>query len=220
MNERTRAYQVIHQERHLKIVSGEKTNIIPAQYRLENVQVLHQMGAPFVEDFKRGLKSFAISSTNYKSSQQRIVLALASYFDHLFNIKIVIMSDSLHKGTFMELIRASKPLEWGKSSVELFRFHHHFDFVDLKRLVKQGQSVIEEFISDYDLVIWDTPVLGVQKEASEIFSRIGSCIESVSIVVAPSAVKTENLTELKKHFEGYGINVSGVQFKEVVRSRN
>src|SRR4051812_7470874 len=83
-----------HKQKHLRLIETKKNKPTDFFYRVSNPGELAKIGQSYLEDFKTGIKSFAISSTNYKASQQRTVLALASYFDHLYDMKILIISDS------------------------------------------------------------------------------------------------------------------------------
>jgi hypothetical protein len=180
----------------------------------------------YLKDFKDGIKSFAISSTNYKSSQQRTVLALASYFDHLYDMKILIISDSLEKGVFEELMSfrtVEKLLVSGtKSSIEINHFYHHFDLVDLNLLLKLSKSKNPSFefeaaatmlMKEYDVIFWDVPIINTQKNNSEVYAHTLFYFDSLTIIVSPSVSKASDINEIKDHFENLGVNVKGVLFE-------
>jgi hypothetical protein len=211
--------------RHLKLLSEKKGRPTEFFYKVSNPGQLAKIGQSYLEDFKNGIKSFAISSTNYKSSQQRTVLALASYFDHLFDMKILIISDSLQKGVFEEVMGVRKlenvPVEGTNHSIEVNHFYHHFDLVDLNLLLKLSPShkpnydfetAVNQLMKSYDLILWDTPIINTQKNNSVVYSHTIHYFESLTIVVAPAVTKASDVNAIKEHFSNLGVNVKGVLF--------
>ena len=67
-------------------------------YKVRNHHELFKIGSSFYNDFKMGVKSFAISSTGYPQSQQNSILGLASFFDHKEDVRIGIVSNNLNQG--------------------------------------------------------------------------------------------------------------------------
>lgn len=208
------AVQVPKAKRHLRLVKEKDLPGENARYRIANPDQLAVVGAIYLEDFRKGVRSFAVASTNYKSSQQRTVLALASFFDHRFEARILIISDSLHRGVFKELVDASYSVADLLPNHGLKRFHHHFDFLDLTTVMRTdfGPSM-EVILNEYDIILWDTPLLSDEHQAAQTFTQIAGYFHSLSLVVSPAASNSRDPQELKEHFEGFGINVTGVQFR-------
>src|SRR5665647_1540941 len=131
-------------QRHLKLIEDKKNKPSEFFYRVSNPGQLAKIGNSYLEDFKTGIKSFAITSTNYKASQQRTVLALASYFDHMFDMKILIVSDSPEKGVFEEIMEVRttemRPVPGTNKHVEINHFYHHFDLIDLNKMLSLTSS--------------------------------------------------------------------------------
>ncbi len=211
-------------QRHLRIIDGKKNRPTDFFYRITNPGQLAKVGASYLEDFKNGIKSFAITSTNYKSAQQRTVLALASYFDHLFDMKILIISDGLGQGVFEEIMeeRTVKPLQLAKGkNLPVNQFHHHFDLVDLGDLLRltneetpsyDFELAMEQLLAQYDLVLWDPPIIDTAKNHSKLYNHIMGHFESLTIIVSPSISKAKDLNEIRSYFTGMGVNVKGVLF--------
>ncbi len=184
-------------------------------YRIENPHDMVAIGATCLEDFNRGAQHFVFASTNYKSTQQRAVLAVASYFDHLFRIRTLIVSDNLDRGPFKTLVDASAKHERAGSRPAHNRFYHHFDFISLPELT--GDEASQSFFEDYDLVLWDPPCLNNSAEVSKCMGRFANYFDSITIIVANAAAKSSDQRELRRHFDGFGINVSGIRFREVLK---
>jgi len=186
-------------------------------YRIANPDQLAVIGASFLDEFNQGVKSFAIASTNYKSSQQRTVLGVASYFDHLFDLRILIISDSPYRGVFADVVNASSvenvSFPGCGARTEVHRFFHHFDLIDLGKALN-GNSNIGMILESYDIVLWDTPVLSSKPKSREVYEKIAAYFDSLSIIVSPQASNPKDLKEISSHFGGYGINVNGLFFKE------
>lgn len=193
-------------------------------YHIVHPDKVALLGASYLEDFRKGTKSFAICSTNYKTSQQRTILALASYFEQLFDVNILIVSDTLMKGAFKPFAEAGKPekITFSQSGLEAnyISFYHHFDFISLDEVTGNDHHLkMMEIAQCYDLIFWDTPLLGQHHEAQKILFKIAQFVQSYSLIVPPAASGQAKLGELKKHFDGFGINVNGVLFKEVYKEK-
>lgn len=212
-------------KRHLELVQGKKNTPSEFFYRVSNPGALAKIGQSYLDDFKMGVKSFAISSTNYKASQQRTVLALASYFDHLFDMKILIITDSPHKGVFEELMNVRevehRSFPSSDKTVEINHFYHHFDVVDLNKLLALTTSdkptfdfevVMDSLIKSYDIVFWDTPIINTQRNNSKVYAHTLNYFESLTIVVSPAVSRVSDVNEIKAHFSSFGVNVKGVLF--------
>ncbi len=205
--------------KNLKLVDSQKFKGRKSYYQIMDPDNLSAVGLPYLEDFRRGIKNFAFCSTNYKASQQRTIVALASYFEHLFDLKILIVSDSLLKGMFKDFIRAGKNVRINLNhpdlNAEIVQFYHHFDFFDIGLERSYTKEVMQNVLSQYDLIFWDTPMLSQHHETHTILKKIAHNFESVSIVVPPSASRGNGIEELKKHFESFGINIAGVLLKNM-----
>lgn len=194
-------------------------------YRVSNHQELFKIGQSFYEDCLSGIKSFAISSTGYQTSQQKTILGLASFFDHKEdNFKIAIVSDNLDQGAFSDIVLMSKTIPSIISdknhSLDIKSFYNHFDFIDLNKVLKLSQNdelgefecVFDYIIDSYDIVFWDVPELHKIQIYSEIYFPMIMKFESLSIIVAKKISKQSEVDELKQFFLGYGINMKGLLF--------
>lgn len=212
-------------KRHLRIVDEKKNKPTDFFYRVSNPGQLAKIGQSYLEDFKNGVKNFAITSTNYKASQQRTVLALASYFDHLFDMKILIISDSLNKGVFEEVMSVKKTefksVSGSDNKIEVNHFYHHFDLVDLNKLLSltagdkptfEFEVAMNSLLDEYDIVFWDTPIINTHKNNSKVYSHSISYFESLTIIVSPAVSRASDVNEIKEHFTSMGVNVKGVLF--------
>ncbi len=211
-------------EKHLKLIENKKNGESFFFYKVNNPDQLTKIGRSYLEDYKKGIKSFAFSSMSYKAAQQRTVLGLASYFDHLFDLKILIVSDSLQKGMFEELLISSKMekdiVHHGKK-MTIKSFHHHFDFLcfssllDLKKqtIVNHGHlAVMKALVDSYDVILWDTPIIDSSKRTEMIYSHIMGHLESVTLVVSPVITSSTDINEVRKYFSSYGVDIKGVIF--------
>jgi hypothetical protein len=203
----------------------EKTKIQNSFYRIIHPDKLAVIGGSYLEDFRKGTKSFAICSTNYKTSQQRTILALASYFEQLFDVKILIVSDTLMKGAFRPLVEAGKKEKKyflrPELAANIIRFYHHFDFMEMNEIIREHHVwKLQELVQEYDLVLWDTPLLGQHHDAQGTLQKIAGFIQSYSMIVPPNSSHRSQSEELKRHFDGFGININGVLFREVYKGRD
>lgn len=193
-------------------------------YKVSNHHELFKIGSSFYEDYKRGVKSFAVSSTGYQTSQQNSILGLASFFDHKEDMKIAIVSDNLKEGAFKDIVSISRKekLELGDNEepCEYSKFYNHFDFFDLNLLLDISNNehtvsydeVFDSLVDNYDLIFWDVPELHKIKKDSEKYFPVIMKFESLSVIVAQSLSNSKDVKEVKNFFMGYGISLKGLLF--------
>ncbi len=195
-------------------------------YKVSNHHELFKIGRSFFNDYSLGVKSFAISSTGYQTSQQKTILGLASFFDHKEDLKIGIISDNLTHGAFKDIVSISKKVNydfWGEEKgVSIYSFYNHFEFINLDELldlandkkVNEYDEVFDRIVDLYDVVFWDVPELHKIQVNSEKYFPVIMKYESISIIVAQSLSKKDDIEEIKKFFLGYGINLKGLLLEE------
>ncbi len=207
-----------------KTVAKEKKRSNKYFYKVSNHHELFKIGSSFYEDYKAGVKSFAVSSTGYQTSQQTSILGLASFFDHKDDLKIAIVSDNLNDGAFKDIVSISKKekleIEDGEEPCDYYRFYGHFDFFDLENLLNFSNDessasydeVFDNLVDNYDLIFWDVPELYKIKKNSERYFPVIMKFESLSIIVAQSLSSSKDIKEVQNFFMGYGINLKGLLF--------
>ncbi len=195
-------------------------------YKVSNHHELFKIGQSFYKDYLTGIKSFAVTSTGYQTSQQKTILGLASFFDHKEDVKIGIISDNLETGAFKDIIAISKkvdiPLHDGSSAIPVHSFYEHFEFINLNDLLNlaadssigEFDGVYDQVVDHFDVLFWDVPELHKIQLNSEVYFPVIMKYESISIIVAQSVTKTEDIEELKRFFLGYGINLKGLLLEE------
>lgn len=197
-------------------------------YKVTNHHELFKIGRSFYKDYLAGVKSFAITSTGYQSSQQNSILGLASFFDHKEeNLKIAIISDNLYLGAFKDIVAISQkhqvPLFKDGGDCEVMGFYGHFDFVDLTNLLEYANDceteaydeIFDSVVDHYDIVFWDVPELHKIQKNSEKYFPVIMKFESLSIIVAQSLSSASDVEEIKNFFLGYGINLKGLLLDSV-----
>lgn len=191
-------------------------------YRVSNHHELFKIGRSFYSDYLSGVKSFAITSTGYQTSQQKSILGLASFFDHKEDIKIGIVSDNLDSGAFKDIMSISKKVNidlFGLgNNITIYSFFNHFEFINMDDLLKIAnndslvghEEVFDQIVDMYDVIFWDVPELHkIQINAESYFPLIMK-FESISIIVAQALSKRSDIDEIKRFFLGYGINLKGL----------
>lgn len=196
-------------------------------YKVKNHHELFKIGKSFLDDYYKGVKCFAISSTGYQTSQQKSILGVASFFDHEEDVKIAIVSDNLVHGVFKEIIFAAQPGEISlvdnSVSCEAYHFYDHFDFINLDQLLQKGKQeqnenaatfdeIFDDIINRYDVIFWDVPELHKIQKESELYFPMIMRFDSLSIVVAPGTSDAKNIQVIRNFFQDYGINLKGLLF--------
>lgn len=194
-------------------------------YRITNHEELYKIGNGFLQEVKKGIRSFAFTSTGYKNSQQRTILGLCCYFDQNADYKIAVISDQLSQGVFSELIESSTvnyySIENGNDSVEYKSFHHHFDFIDYMEFnkfynnhlyTKSFEVEVRKILENYDLVFWDIPEMEEMKANPHFHYRISHLYESMTVIVSRNNTSGKQVESIKSFFGNYNINLNGVLF--------
>ena len=193
-------------------------------YKVENHQELFKIGDSFLSDFKSGIKSFAISSTGYHTSQQKTIMGLASFFDHQEDLKIAIVTEVLEGGYFSQLMNIDEKhnVEIGKElSFNVHSFHGHFDFLSLEELLLNEKAAeddqdmlesIDDFLESYDLIFWDVPEIHRIQNSLQIYFPMLERFECLSLIVAQSLTKKEEVDHIISFFKDYGVTLKGFLF--------
>lgn len=191
--------------------------------RIANHDELFRVGKKFMADFKAGTKSFAITSTGYKNSQQRTILAIVCYFDYVDQYRIAVISDQLKHSVFNELIKDSLPKSYQLGhfgdQVNYSSFQHHVDFIDYAELQrvydehmysKTFDFEIKNMLSHYDVVLWDVPEIEKMKLNLQFYYRLSHFYESLTLIVSPNASSGKKVDTVKKFFNNFNVNMNGI----------
>lgn len=197
-------------------------------YKILNHSELFRIGRGLQNEVEKGKKNFAFTSTGYKNSQQKSVLGLCCYFDQNTDYKVAIVSDHLTHGVFNDLVESSTHNSYALGSegdiLNYRSFYHHFDFIDYKEFEKfymyhvyskNFDAEVSKVLANYDVVFWDIPEMEAMKKSAHFHSRISHFYESMTIIVAQNATSGQQVEHIKKFFENYNINLSGVLFDNV-----
>ncbi len=212
-------------------------------YRVENHKELFRLGESFYEDYRQGIKSFAITSTGYFELQRKTILGLASYFDHKNSgLSILIATHGLSSETFKEVIDSSEQEDFefhidvsrlkgvGVKSVKVkfYTFFEHFHFVDFNDLTKlrveltekEYLEVLDEVVSSYNVTFWDLPeVSDIQGNLMGYFPII-SKFHSLSMVIRKEETGKTEIERVKGFFENYGLDFKGAIIDSQVESKD
>ncbi len=190
-------------------------------YEVHNHHELFHLGKMYFEDMQAGVKCFAIGSLGYKTSQQRAILGLTSFFDLQKNLKVGIVSDNLYRGVFKNVVQhcqlVPEFIPGSNLKIDIHQFAGHFDFIDMNDILllsdeepKSFYSILDKFIASHDLVFFDVPDLGRIKRKFYHYRPLLSYFESLSIVVVKKMSDSTYLNEIIDFYEGHGINLKGV----------
>ena len=194
-------------------------------YKIANHEELFRIGKGLLEEVTKGVKSFAFTSTGYKNSQQKAILGLCCFFDQNANYKIAIVSDNLSHGVFSDLVESSSLNSYtmgnGEDIVRYKSFHHHFDFIDYSEFTKfyenhlytkNFDAEMTKVLSNYDIVLWDTPEMEKIKQNSHFHYRVSHFYDSMTIIVSQNNSSGKQVEFIKNFFGNYNINLNGVLF--------
>lgn len=191
-------------------------------YKVENHQELFRIGASYLKDYNSGIKSFAIGSTGYHTSQQKTIMGLASFFDHHDDLKIAIVTENLNQGYFSEIVDLELTHDVYLNDEIMFNvttFHNHFDFILLEDFLlnekhaednEEEQELIDDFLDSYDVIFWDVPEIHKIQSSPQIYFPILERFETLSLIVAQSLTKKEEVDHIVSFFGDYGVTLKGL----------
>ncbi len=191
--------------------------------RVSNNDELFKVGKKFMAEFKSGVKSFAVTSTGYKNSQQRTILAVVCYFDYADQYRIAVVSDHLRHGVFDELVKDATPKNYQLNHfgdhIEYHSFQHHVDFIDYAELQrvyddhmysKTFDLEVKSILDKYDIVFWDVPEIEKMKMNLQFNYRLSHFYDSLTMIVSPTASSGAKVEKVKKFFNNFNLNLSGI----------
>jgi hypothetical protein len=180
-------------------------------YRMVQAKNIAVELAPFLEDFRQGHRHFAVLSTDYRSAQQRVVLALACLLDQLYVLRIGVVSDNFAEGAFAELWANATDLPEGGPGRA---FHDHFDLLDARILKTGDDGRLSQMRDEYDVLLFDCPPLSAGAADRELSKRACVLADTISVIVSRGAMAGEDVT-IKRHFDDFGVNAAGVVFRRM-----
>jgi hypothetical protein len=142
----------------------------------------------FEENFQKGEKSVAFSSTNYRSSQEKSVLLAVDYFNKKYpSLKIAVVSFKLDHGLFKEYLGML-----GKDLSDTIVVSRNFSLIDWNPSLKMDPL---DIVDEYDMIFWDLPDLDFIQKNSEDLSRFFETMDALYIV----SIRFEKFDE--EHFK-------------------
>lgn len=195
-------------------------------YQVENHQELFRIGASYYKDYESGIRSFAIGSTGYHASQQKTIMGLASFFDHQKDLKIAIITETLSNNYFSNIVENEKSHDVYISdniSFNVTTFHNHFDFILLEEFLiniketedfEREREMVENFLESYDVIFWDVPEIYKLQASSQIYFSMFEKFESLTLIVAQSLSKKEEIDHMVSFFSDYGVTLKGLLMDE------
>lgn len=178
-------------------------------YHLENFEDIFRTGSQLWEQHEEGIRSFAVLSTGYQTSQQKAIMGLACYFDLKKRSqvqKIAIVTSHLKQGLFSEFIPHCV------SEGAIHSFHHHFDFIDWGVLLKNSsqesfnEQALIEYLSPYAIILWDVPEFSLIERNAKAFEPFLRRMESLCILSAKGGKEGEEIEQIASYFQDYGLN--------------
>lgn len=206
-----------------KIVKEENSVLNTLFYQLSNHHEVYHLGKSYLADFENGAKHFAISSINLSENQQKVLLGIASFFDHFKDLKIGIFGENLDTGLYKQVLADKKCTNLtgfvsSCGSIKVSKFENDFDFISIEPQKKNSVAVMnsqdyKKFISgiieQYDLVLWDVPTLAIIQNNIPLYFPLIVSSNSLTLIVAEEQMASNELTEVMSFFNKYGVPTKG-----------
>jgi len=193
-------------------------------YKVKSHQELYQIGMSYYRDMANGNKSMAFITHDSHKHLKDSILAIASFIKYQEDLKILIVSLGLENGSYMHVVDECKKngtiVGENDENIPTIYEHAGLSFLDFKEIFSFRSKfdetgygeLIDYLVSSYDLVMWDVPKLDDLKVSKEEYFPIFIAFDKVSIVVKKQGDKFEDINEMKKFFNKYGIKIKGVLF--------
>lgn len=183
-------------------------------YKLENFEEIFRTGYELWEEYETGVRSFAMLSTGYQTSQQKALMGIACFFDlkkrNPFQ-KVAIITHHMKHGLFSSFI------EQCEGEGPIYSFHQHFDFIDFAFLLEtyRDENNLKEFLAQYAIILWDMPELNLIEKYSKAYEPFLRQMEFLCILSAKAKNKAEEHEHIAAYFRDYGL-----RFGELVTSKS
>lgn len=157
-------------------------------------------------NFQKGERNIAFSSTNYKSIQHKCIVLGAHHFNHLYpGSKVAIVTFSWDMGMLKPFYNEAKLV-----SPSTKKFHHHFDLIDWSSLVSDDLAM--EQLKPYNLILWDLPDLDFIKKHYDSLKNQIAHAESLYII----SLKSRNFQDeeflkcIQQYYSDHGLDIAQI----------
>ncbi len=192
-------------------------------YRAKNHVELFKVGNSYLDDFHKGLKSFAFSSFGLDEDREKSVFGVAAFFNYHAHEKLCIVGEKTDKAFYFNFVKNYKRKKIKLDDNVTLDYYESkgFDFVDFadfrsleKRLRNTDfEDVLDLFIDQYDIILWDMPEISILDHNKEIYFPVIRTLDNVTFVASSGASKIKELDELKNYYKRYQVDLKGILFR-------
>jgi len=175
-------------------------------FEVESESEVFDLAKTYQKDINEGMRSIAISSMGYRTSQQKILLGIATYYALVQGKSVLIISDLIDCGVFKDYVELANRRTL--KGVEYFELEN-FNFVSLKNVKYLAAKNLKSFTNTFDLSFTDVPDLIEIKKKPESYSEILSLTEVLSVVSFKNKNTLLESEEIFNYFEKFGIDLKG-----------
>jgi|GEM_PF-4613838 len=195
-------------------------------YQVKNHIDLFNVGQKFMDDYKNGIRHFAIYGEKLQEDREKTIFGLYAFFNYESENKVTIFTNNMDGAFYYRQIDDFK-LEKRFLNDEGLCINVYtsdnlevIEFGSLLKIMKElKNTTLEEFFETHlensKLIFWDLPDIETMNKDRELFFPVIRQIENVSILVAENKSKTANLLDTLSYFKKYGVPIKGLLMAKV-----
>lgn len=198
-------------------------------YKIKNHNHFNKIALAFEQDFRRGLNSFGFVSDDSSSSQEKTILSLTSYFQHLDDTVTLIITNSFVGNEYMKFYDKSQKMRRtffieDEHTLLFYKYTQNVHFLDIREFIDlnygqlthtEYEDSVEVFLDQYDLILWDLPDIKRIQAFDKKFYSLSLKLNALSITVSESQSKNADINNIVNFFENFGVEIKGLIFNTV-----
>ncbi len=175
-------------------------------FEVEAESEVFNLAKSYQRDINAGIKSIAIGSMGYKTSQQKVLLGIATYFALVKGRSTLIVTDLIDCGVYLDYINLATVTEYEGVKIHVV---DRFNFISVDDVNKMDQASMKKLTSSYELTFIDVPDLVEIKKSPESYNNVLSLTEILSVVSFKNKNVLVESDEIFSYFEKFGIDLKG-----------
>lgn len=191
-------------------------------FRAKDGPALFKLGSSFYENYKSGIKFFSFSNIQSHEAQKSSILGIASFIHYHDNVRILIVCPEMKNSMFAGFSADENKTTVSAQTIENFQYsifcHEGLNYLEISEIkercnqaeIKDQVYVLENILTDYDVVLFDLPDTREMKAEYEIYFSVLQLVQNVSIIVGLGKSNFTEIRSLQDFFENYKVKVNGV----------
>ena len=218
-------------EYNRKIFTRKKKKINKSYYKVKDHVDLYKTGSSYLEDHKKGVKSFAFSSIGVSEVRQKSIFGVTTFFNYHSGVKVNIFTVNFQESFYRDYLEdlETKRVSFLNGLVNITAFCDEgveiIDMDELKNAILKlkdhdAEEILESIVKELDLCLWDLPSTKTMDKCKDFYFPVTRVLGNVSIVVAGNKTKIKEITNICEYFNKYHVAIKGILINPIKNKNN